>query len=45
VERQAVKIADAAVALAGACGALLTNDRTLLRVTELAVLVLDDLEL
>lgn len=35
----------AATALAGACHAFLTNDRALLRVQELPILVLDDLEL
>ena len=33
------------VALEAGCEALLTNDRTLKRVTELRVLVLDELEL
>jgi predicted nucleic acid-binding protein len=34
-----------AVALEAGCEAFLTNDRTLKRVTELRVLVLDELEL
>lgn len=34
-----------AAALAGGCNAFLTNDRMLLRVQELPILVLDDLEL
>jgi predicted nucleic acid-binding protein len=34
-----------ATALSGGCQAFLTNDRTLQRVTELSILILDDLEL